>query len=49
MLSISSKMAVLDSFLKHNMVAYLEKSEGNEEFHDIIDFIKRSSIHFALT
>ncbi|GJX86958.1 putative ribonuclease H-like domain-containing protein [Tanacetum coccineum] len=34
---------------KHNMVAYLEKSEGNEEFHEIIDFLKRSSIHFALT
>ncbi|GKA78689.1 hypothetical protein Tco_0785226 [Tanacetum coccineum] len=48
-LSISSKIAVLDSCLKHNMVAYLEKSEGNEEFHDIIDFLKRSSIHFALT
>ncbi|GJX26516.1 putative ribonuclease H-like domain-containing protein [Tanacetum coccineum] len=48
-LSISSKMAVLDSCPKHNMVAYLEKSEGNEEFHDIIDFLKRSSIHFALT
>ncbi|GJS09193.1 putative ribonuclease H-like domain-containing protein [Tanacetum coccineum] len=45
-LSISSKMAVLDSCPKHNMVAYLEKSEGNEEFHD---FLKRSSIHFALT
>ncbi|GJX59531.1 hypothetical protein Tco_0290921 [Tanacetum coccineum] len=42
-------MAVLDSCPKHNMVAYLEKSEGNEEFHDIIDFLKRSSIHFALT
>ncbi|GJU57681.1 hypothetical protein Tco_1235447 [Tanacetum coccineum] len=39
-------MAVLDSCPKHNMVAYLEKSEGNEEFHD---FLKRSSIHFALT
>ncbi|GJQ94461.1 putative ribonuclease H-like domain-containing protein [Tanacetum coccineum] len=48
-LSISSTMAVLDSCPKHNMVAYLEKSEGNEEFHDIIDFLKRSSIHFALT
>ncbi|GJY51326.1 hypothetical protein Tco_0442173 [Tanacetum coccineum] len=48
-LSISSKMAVLDSCPKHNMVAYLEKSEGNEEFHDIIDFLKRSYIHFALT
>ncbi|GJV25056.1 hypothetical protein Tco_1377751 [Tanacetum coccineum] len=42
-------MAVLDSCPKHNMVAYLEKSEGNEEFHEIIDFLKRSSIHFALT
>ncbi|GKF67628.1 hypothetical protein Tco_0197307 [Tanacetum coccineum] len=40
---------VLDSCPKHNMVAYLEKSEGNEEFHDIIDFLKRSSIYFALT
>ncbi|GJY49915.1 putative ribonuclease H-like domain-containing protein [Tanacetum coccineum] len=48
-LSISSTMAVLDSCPKHNMVAYLEKTEGNEEFHDIIDFLKRSSIHFALT
>ncbi|GJX99441.1 putative ribonuclease H-like domain-containing protein, partial [Tanacetum coccineum] len=48
-LSISSKMAVLDSCPKHNMVAYLEKSKGNEEFHDIIDFLKRSYIHFALT
>ncbi|GKD79461.1 hypothetical protein Tco_1342082 [Tanacetum coccineum] len=42
-------MVVLDSCLKHNMVAYLEKSEGNAEFHEIIDFLKRSSIHHALT
>ncbi|GJS30077.1 hypothetical protein Tco_0490697 [Tanacetum coccineum] len=42
-------MVVFYSCPKHNMVAYLEKSEGNEEFHDIIDFLKRSSIHFALT
>ncbi|GJV93145.1 putative ribonuclease H-like domain-containing protein, partial [Tanacetum coccineum] len=48
-LSLSSKMAVLDSCPKHNMVAYLEKSEGNAEFHEIIDFLKRSSIHHALT
>ncbi|GJU55141.1 putative ribonuclease H-like domain-containing protein [Tanacetum coccineum] len=48
-ISISSKMAVLDSCPKHNMVAYLEKSEGNVEFHEIIDFLKRSSIHHALT
>ncbi|GJZ80467.1 hypothetical protein Tco_0645461 [Tanacetum coccineum] len=33
------------------MVALLlmEKSEGNAEFHEIIDFLKRSSIHHALT
>ncbi|GKC63781.1 hypothetical protein Tco_1096379 [Tanacetum coccineum] len=30
-ISIPSKMAVLDSCPKHNMVAYLEKSEGNAE------------------
>ncbi|GJZ12435.1 hypothetical protein Tco_0547665 [Tanacetum coccineum] len=42
-------MAVLDSCPKHNMVAYLEKTEGNAEFHEIIDFLTRSSIHHALT
>ncbi|GJY87342.1 putative ribonuclease H-like domain-containing protein, partial [Tanacetum coccineum] len=31
-------MAVLDSCLKHNMVAYLEKSEGNVEFHESFDY-----------
>ncbi|GJV85440.1 hypothetical protein Tco_1525338 [Tanacetum coccineum] len=48
-ISLPSTMAVLDSCPKHNMVAYLEKSEGNAEFHEIIDFLKRSSIHHALT
>ncbi|GJU03037.1 ribonuclease H-like domain-containing protein [Tanacetum coccineum] len=48
-LLLANKMAVLDSCPKHNMVAYLEKSEGNVEFHEIIDFLKRSSIHHALT
>ncbi|GJZ38485.1 hypothetical protein Tco_0585048 [Tanacetum coccineum] len=42
-------MVVLDSCPKHNMVAYLEKTDGNAEFHEIIDFITRSSIHCALT
>ncbi|GKA97043.1 hypothetical protein Tco_0824937 [Tanacetum coccineum] len=42
-------MVVLDSCPKHNMVAYLEKSEGNAEFHEIIDFLKQSSIHHPLT
>ncbi|GJV73968.1 putative ribonuclease H-like domain-containing protein [Tanacetum coccineum] len=48
-ITLSTTMVVLDSCPKHNMVAYLEKSEGNTEFHEIIDFLKRSSIHHALT
>ncbi|GJW59299.1 hypothetical protein Tco_0106030 [Tanacetum coccineum] len=31
------------------MVAYLEKTEGNAQFHEIVDFISRSSIFYALT
>ncbi|GJW88852.1 hypothetical protein Tco_0164192 [Tanacetum coccineum] len=42
-------MVVLASCPKHNMVAYLEKTDGNAEFHEIIDFLARSSIHNALT
>ncbi|GKB31587.1 hypothetical protein Tco_0870988, partial [Tanacetum coccineum] len=42
-------MAVLESCPKHNMVAYLEKTDGNTEFHEIISFLRRSSIHYALT
>ncbi|GJV99805.1 hypothetical protein Tco_1555057, partial [Tanacetum coccineum] len=34
-------MAVLESCPKHNMVAYLEKTEGNAEFHEVIDFLAR--------
>ncbi|GKA89492.1 hypothetical protein Tco_0811304 [Tanacetum coccineum] len=35
---------------RHNMVAeYLEKSEGNAAFHEIIDFLKCSSIQHAIT
>ncbi|GJY24533.1 ribonuclease H-like domain-containing protein [Tanacetum coccineum] len=34
---------------KHNMVAYLEKSTGSAGFHQIIDFITRSHIYYALT
>ncbi|GKA76339.1 uncharacterized mitochondrial protein-like protein [Tanacetum coccineum] len=49
-ITLSTTMAVLEfQCPKHNMVAYLEKSEGNAEFHEIIDFLKRSSIHHALT
>ncbi|GKG67752.1 hypothetical protein Tco_0743939, partial [Tanacetum coccineum] len=28
-------MAVLESCPKHNMVAYLEKTEGDAEFHQL--------------
>ncbi|GKC00600.1 retrovirus-related pol polyprotein from transposon TNT 1-94, partial [Tanacetum coccineum] len=42
----SSTMAALESCPKHNMVAYLEKTNGNAEFHEIIDFFTRS---YALT
>ncbi|GKB03174.1 hypothetical protein Tco_0831263 [Tanacetum coccineum] len=42
-------MAILESCPKHNMVAYLEKTDGNAEFHEIIDFHTRSSIHHDLT
>ncbi|GKF21143.1 hypothetical protein Tco_0069781, partial [Tanacetum coccineum] len=42
-------MARLDFYSKHNMVAYLEKTDGNTEFHQIMDFLTRSSICYALT
>ncbi|GJW00059.1 hypothetical protein Tco_1555310 [Tanacetum coccineum] len=42
-------MAVLELCPKHNMVAYLEKTDRNAVFHEIIDFLARSSIHNALT
>ncbi|GJU16034.1 putative ribonuclease H-like domain-containing protein [Tanacetum coccineum] len=48
-ITLSTTMVVLDSCHKHNMVAYLKKSEGNAEFHEIIDFLTRSSIHHVLT
>ncbi|GJV83115.1 hypothetical protein Tco_1523013 [Tanacetum coccineum] len=42
-------MAALESCPKHNMIAYLEKTEGNVEFHEVIDFLRRSYIFHALT
>ncbi|GJR64761.1 hypothetical protein Tco_0010826 [Tanacetum coccineum] len=42
-------MAALESCPKHNMIAYLEKTDGNAEFYEIIYFLTRSSIHYALT
>ncbi|GJZ31526.1 putative ribonuclease H-like domain-containing protein [Tanacetum coccineum] len=34
---------------QHNMVACLERTEENAEFHQIVDFPTTSSIHYALT
>ncbi|GKA02630.1 hypothetical protein Tco_0675411 [Tanacetum coccineum] len=31
------------------MVACLDKSEGNADFHEIVDFLTASSVHYALT
>ncbi|GJU30851.1 putative ribonuclease H-like domain-containing protein [Tanacetum coccineum] len=42
-------MVVLESCPKYNMVAYLEKIDGNIEFHEIVSFLTRSSIYYALT
>ncbi|GKF08341.1 hypothetical protein Tco_0042565, partial [Tanacetum coccineum] len=42
-------MANLDFCDKHNMVAYLQKSEESEGFHQIIDFLTASHIRYALT
>ncbi|GJY57496.1 hypothetical protein Tco_0456611 [Tanacetum coccineum] len=42
-------MANLEFCDKHNIGAYLEKSEGSEGFHEIIDFLSASHIHYALT
>ncbi|GJV78108.1 hypothetical protein Tco_1509692 [Tanacetum coccineum] len=33
----------------HNMVAYLEKSEDNADFTEIVDFLNASPIRYALT
>ncbi|GJW94113.1 hypothetical protein Tco_0173785 [Tanacetum coccineum] len=42
-------MADLEFVDQHNMVACLEKTTGNSEFHEIVDFLTSSLIHHALT
>ncbi|GJV16168.1 hypothetical protein Tco_1361491 [Tanacetum coccineum] len=42
-------MAALESCPKYNMITYLEKTDRNTEFHEIMDFLTRSSIYYALT
>ncbi|GKF67037.1 hypothetical protein Tco_0193554, partial [Tanacetum coccineum] len=34
---------------QHNMVALLEKTDGSEGFHQIVDFLNASHIRFALS
>ncbi|GJU22689.1 hypothetical protein Tco_1156031 [Tanacetum coccineum] len=47
--SFYNHMSNLEFSDKHNMVAYLEKSEGSEGFQEIIDFLNGSHIKYALT
>ncbi|GJW58942.1 hypothetical protein Tco_0105673 [Tanacetum coccineum] len=42
-------MANLEFCNTHNMVAFLRKSEGSEDFDQIVDFLNSSHIKFALT
>ncbi|GJQ98475.1 hypothetical protein Tco_0009614 [Tanacetum coccineum] len=42
-------MASLKFVDQHNLVACLEKSEENTEFHQIVDFLSTCSINYALT
>ncbi|GKA24625.1 hypothetical protein Tco_0710658 [Tanacetum coccineum] len=42
-------MAALTFADSHNMVAYLEKSEANADFAEIVDFLNASPISYALT
>ncbi|GKB13794.1 hypothetical protein Tco_0847717 [Tanacetum coccineum] len=42
-------MANLKFYDTHNMVAYLLKPEGSEDFHQIVDFLNTSHIKYALT
>ncbi|GJR33363.1 hypothetical protein Tco_1109595 [Tanacetum coccineum] len=43
------QMANLDFCDTHNMIAFLNKSEGSEGFQQIVDFLNTSHIKFALT
>jgi hypothetical protein len=41
-------MAHLSFVKRHNQLAFLEKSEENESFHQAVDFLNNSYIMFAL-
>ncbi|GKA77842.1 hypothetical protein Tco_0784379 [Tanacetum coccineum] len=42
-------MAHMELCDKHNMVAFLQNPSGSEDFHEIVDFLARSHIRYALT
>ena len=42
-------MAQLQFCDKHNMIAILEKIDDNRDFHQILNFLNKSYIKFALT
>ncbi|GKA76464.1 hypothetical protein Tco_0782925 [Tanacetum coccineum] len=45
----NTSMADLEFVNQHNIVACLEKTGGNSEFHEIVNFLTTSLIHHALT
>ena len=46
---IRTKMAELQFIDQHNMVAMLSKVKESEGFHEILDFLRKSDISYALT
>ncbi|GJX48431.1 hypothetical protein Tco_0273621 [Tanacetum coccineum] len=41
-------MAIMNSCNKHNMIACVAKTECNADFHEVIDFLTRCSVKYAL-
>ncbi|GJR97011.1 hypothetical protein Tco_0269185 [Tanacetum coccineum] len=41
-------MAITNSYNKHNMIACVEKTERNADFHDVIDFLTGCDVNYAL-
>ncbi|GJT07263.1 putative ribonuclease H-like domain-containing protein [Tanacetum coccineum] len=48
-LRIKVSMANLEFVDQHNMVACLEKTSGNSNFYEMVDYLASSSIHHALS
>ena len=42
-------MAALNFVKHHNMVAYLQQTEDNTDFHQVLEFLSTCPITFALT